>query len=190
MPGYIHHVQWSVASVADTAAKLGREYGMRVVAARSLPDSGEREVVLRSGAVTFLVSPARPALVTRPAPGRCEGVPAHHGHCGGLAAAPPRHRGAQLRAPAHGDGVVGEVARAPAPVCAVPPAPHRQEPQRAGAGARAEHGDVVRLALGSLQQQQRLAALPRHHQRAVGGGGLPAVTGTRHTPWVGVVSSS
>ena len=68
MPGYIHHVQWSVASVADTAAKLGREYGMRVVAARSLPDSGEREVVLRSGAVTFLVSPARPALVTRPAP--------------------------------------------------------------------------------------------------------------------------
>ena len=68
MPGYIHHVQWSVASVADTAAKLGREYGMRLVAARSLPDSGEREVVLRSGAVTFLVSPARPALVTRPAP--------------------------------------------------------------------------------------------------------------------------
>ena len=47
MPSYIHHVQWSVASVADTAAKLRREYGMRLVAARSLPDSGEREVVLQ-----------------------------------------------------------------------------------------------------------------------------------------------
>ena len=50
MPGYLHHVQWSVADVAHISAKLRREYGMRVVATR------DREVVLQSGSVVFLIS--------------------------------------------------------------------------------------------------------------------------------------
>ena len=54
MPGYLHHIQWSVASLQQTSQKLRAEYGMREVAVRE--DRGRREVVLQSGLVTFLVS--------------------------------------------------------------------------------------------------------------------------------------
>ena len=57
MPGYLHHIQWSVASVRHISHKLRAEYGMREVAVR---EEGERrEVVLQSGLVTFLVSETR-----------------------------------------------------------------------------------------------------------------------------------
>ena len=57
MPGYLHHIQWSVASLQHTSHKLRAQYGMREVAVRE--DRGRREVVLQSGLVTFLVSETR-----------------------------------------------------------------------------------------------------------------------------------
>ena len=54
MPGYIHHVQWSVASLQSVAHKLETEYGMRLVAVRD--QTGRRELVLQSGLITFLLS--------------------------------------------------------------------------------------------------------------------------------------
>ena len=54
MPGYLHHVQWSVLHLERTRDKLVREYGMRLVAGRE--SHGRREVVLQSGTVVFLVS--------------------------------------------------------------------------------------------------------------------------------------
>ena len=57
MPGYIHHVQWSVGNVSDAVTKLRSEYGMKIFAARTIKH-GQTEVALRSGTVTFLISPA------------------------------------------------------------------------------------------------------------------------------------
>ena len=56
MRGYIHHVQWSVADVGVSVAKLRREYGMQMVAIREVGD--QIEAVMNSGSVTFLVSPS------------------------------------------------------------------------------------------------------------------------------------
>ena len=63
MPGYIHHVQWSVLSVQKTTAKLRTEYGMRITAVRNHSQYGNIEVVLTSGNVTFLISPSSSKLV-------------------------------------------------------------------------------------------------------------------------------
>lgn len=52
MPGYIHHVQWSVSDLAAISSMVRLQYGMREVAVR------EREVVLQSGSVVFLLSQA------------------------------------------------------------------------------------------------------------------------------------
>ena len=57
MPGYIHHVQWSVADVDEISAKLRLQYGMRAVAAR------EGEVVLQCGSVVFLISQTRGSVI-------------------------------------------------------------------------------------------------------------------------------
>ena len=61
MRSYIHHVQWSVADVGACVAKLRREYGMRLVAVREAGD--QSEAVMRSGPVTFLVSPSSDLMV-------------------------------------------------------------------------------------------------------------------------------
>ena len=49
MPGYIHHIQWSVTDLQLAQNKLSREYGMKVVARREA--EARREVVLQSGSV-------------------------------------------------------------------------------------------------------------------------------------------
>ena len=54
MPGYIHHIQWSVTDLQLAQNKLSREYGMKVVARREA--EARREVVLQSGSVVFLLS--------------------------------------------------------------------------------------------------------------------------------------
>ena len=63
MPGYLHHIQWSVASLQETSHKLRTEYGMREVAGREDRLTGRREVVLQSGLVTFLLSETREEVV-------------------------------------------------------------------------------------------------------------------------------
>ena len=65
MPGYIHHVQWSVQNVSATVAKLRTEYGMKTIAVRNTNIPGEMEVALRSGSVTFLVSQSASNLFNR-----------------------------------------------------------------------------------------------------------------------------
>ena len=50
MPGYIHHIQWSVANRAQMVSRLAETWGAEVVAGREL------ETVLRLGSTTFLVS--------------------------------------------------------------------------------------------------------------------------------------
>ena len=52
MPGYIHHVQWSVSDLANISSQVRLQYGLRAVARR------EREIVLQSGSVVFLLSQA------------------------------------------------------------------------------------------------------------------------------------
>lgn len=50
VPGYIHHLQWSVASVEAAVTSLTRHWGGRRVASR------RGEVVIQLGRATILVS--------------------------------------------------------------------------------------------------------------------------------------
>ena len=50
VPGYIHHLQWSVGSVEAAVTALTRHWGGRRVASRS------GEVVIQLGRATILVS--------------------------------------------------------------------------------------------------------------------------------------
>ena len=50
VPGYIHHLQWSVASVEATVTALTRHWGGRRVASR------RGEVVIQLGRATILLS--------------------------------------------------------------------------------------------------------------------------------------
>ena len=74
MPGYLHHVQWSVADVEQFSAKLRLQYGMRVVADR------EGEVVLQCGSVVFLISQTRSSVIEE---ALAEGYPRLSGRSGG-----------------------------------------------------------------------------------------------------------
>ena len=65
MPGYIHHLQWSVSNLAGISSQVRLQYGMRVVAER------EREIVLQSGSVVFLLSQAGGPAVIQESPGDC-----------------------------------------------------------------------------------------------------------------------
>ena len=49
--------------MGDTTAKLRTEYGMRITAIRNHTDTGDIEVVLTSGNVTFLLSPSKREFV-------------------------------------------------------------------------------------------------------------------------------
>ena len=61
MPGYIHHIQWSVSNLAFSEEKLRKEYGLKVVAERE--QRGRREVVLQSGSIVFLLSQTEDTVV-------------------------------------------------------------------------------------------------------------------------------
>ena len=50
MPGYLHHLQWSVADVAATVSRLQHQYNFQPVAQRP------GEVVLEQGRIRLLVS--------------------------------------------------------------------------------------------------------------------------------------
>ena len=50
MPGFVHHIQWSVQSLQRTVQYLSQQWGSMVVARRV------GEVVLRAGTTTFLIS--------------------------------------------------------------------------------------------------------------------------------------
>lgn len=54
MPGYIHHIQWSVKNVQETVIKLRSEYGFKIFAKRKINNSSE--VAMKSGDVVFLIS--------------------------------------------------------------------------------------------------------------------------------------
>ena len=54
MPGYIHHIQWSVADRAGVVARLRSQFGLRLLAERP------GETALRAGTLTFLVSSRTP----------------------------------------------------------------------------------------------------------------------------------
>ena len=53
MPGYIHHIQWCVASLEDTLETMIEGYKFKLLAAR---EGENKEAVLQSGDIRFLVS--------------------------------------------------------------------------------------------------------------------------------------
>ena len=50
MPGWVHHIQWSVCDIEKTCKTLSNEFGFIVIASR------KGEVVLRAGKTVFLLS--------------------------------------------------------------------------------------------------------------------------------------
>ena len=56
MPGYIHHIEWSVSDLESISDRLINSFGFSKFAQRKCGASGARQVVVKSGKTVFVLT--------------------------------------------------------------------------------------------------------------------------------------